>query len=165
VAVHLDHPTAVLLLAPVAGAQPVYVGAPQAQPLPFQDTQTILAPDTELRPGHVRWKEAAVVDLPAGGAVPYGAETPPSPTSSWLRPFGPLAGGSGQPLLFTYSLIVAILCGTMGLPHILVRFYTNPDARSARRTAWLVLVLVGLFYLWPPLYGVIGRLQIGRAHV
>ena len=63
--------------------------------------------------------------------------------------FGPLAGGSGQPLLFTYSLIVAILCGTMGLPHILVRFYTNPDARAARRTAWLVLVLVGLFVFGP----------------
>jgi Na+(H+)/acetate symporter ActP len=62
-------------------------------------------------------------------------------------------------LLFTYSLIVGILCGTMGLPHILVRFYTNRDARAARRTAWLVLVLVGVFYLWPPLYGVMGRLQ------
>src|SRR5215831_14739556 len=97
--------------------------------------------------------------VPAGAPVPYGAQTPPSATSSWLQPFGPLAGGSGQPLLFTYSLIVAILCGTMGLPHILVRFYTNPDARAARRTAWLVLVLVGLFYLWPPLYGVIGRLR------
>jgi Na+(H+)/acetate symporter ActP len=135
------------------------VGAPQAQPLPFQDTQTVLPVDAELPPGHVRWQEATAVELPAGGAVPYGAETPPSPTSSWLRPFGPLAGGSGQPLLFTYSLIVAILCGTMGLPHILVRFYTNPDARAARRTAWAVLVLVGFFYLWPPLYGAIGRLR------
>src|SRR5205807_5797417 len=47
----------------------------------------------------------------------------------------------------------------MGLPHILVRFYTNPNARTARRTAWLVLLLVGAFYLWPPLYGVLGRLR------
>src|SRR5205814_10197436 len=68
-------------------------------------------------------------------SVPYGDDTPPATTSAWLAPFGPLAGRSGAPLLFTYSLIIAIVCGTMGLPHILVRFYTNPDARAARRTA------------------------------
>jgi len=156
--VHLDHPTPVRLL---PGARPpaVYVGAPQA-PAPAGDgTATTLATATSLPAGRVRWEQGTDVRLPAGQPVPFGAQTPPSTTSSWLQPFGPLAGGSGQPLLFTYSLIVAILCGTMGLPHILVRFYTNPDARAARRTAWLVLVLVGLFYLWPPLYGVIGRLR------
>jgi cation/acetate symporter len=158
VRVHLSHPTQARLAPPDTEVRPVYVGAPQAQPRAFADESTI-APDTVLPAGHVRWDQATEVSLPANAPVPYGAATPPSPTSSWVHPFGPLAGGSGQPLLFTYSLIVAIVCGTMGLPHILVRFYTNPDARSARRTAWLVLVLVGLFYLWPPLYGVIGRLR------
>jgi len=158
ISVHLDRPTPVRLL---PGARPpaVYVGAPQA-PAPAGDgTETTLATEAFLPAGRVRWVQGTDVRLPAGQPVPFGAQTPPSTTSSWLQPFGPLAGGSGQPLLFTYSLIVAILCGTMGLPHILVRFYTNPDARAARRTAWLVLVLVGLFYLWPPLYGVIGRLR------
>jgi Na+(H+)/acetate symporter ActP len=158
VAVHLDHPTPVRLL-PAGGGPAVYVGAPQPQPPPEDGVETTLLTDDQLPTGRVRWEGAAAVGLPAGAPVPYGAQTPPSTTSSWLRPFGPLAGGSGQPLLFTYSLIVAILCGTMGLPHILVRFYTNPDARAARRTAWLVLVLVGFFYLWPPLYGVVGRLR------
>jgi cation/acetate symporter len=158
VAVHLDHPTPVRLL-PAGGGPAVYVGAPQPQPPPEDGVETTLRADDQLPTGRVRWEGAAAVGLPAGAPVPYGAQTPPSTTSSWLRPFGPLAGGSGQPLLFTYSLIVAILCGTMGLPHILVRFYTNPDARAARRTAWLVLVLVGFFYLWPPLYGVVGRLR------
>jgi cation/acetate symporter len=158
ITVHLDEPTPVRLL---PGARPpaVYEGAPQA-PAPAGDgTEVTLAADATLPAGRVRWERAAAVTLPAGQPVPFGAQTPPSSTSSWLRPFGPLAGGSGQPLLFTYSLIVAILCGTMGLPHILVRFYTNRNARSARRTAWLVLALVGLFYVWPPLYGVIGRLR------
>jgi cation/acetate symporter len=158
IAVHLDRPTPVRLL-PGLRSQAVYVGAPQPPPPAETGTRTILAADDRLPAGRVRWEEAADVRLPAGEPVPFGAQTPPSSTSSWLAPFGPLAGGSGQPMLFTYSLIVAILCGTMGLPHILVRFYTNPDARSARRTALLVLVLVGLFYLWPPLYGVIGRLR------
>ncbi len=156
--VHLDHPARVRLLPLGSGGEPAYVGAPQAGPLPFGQATT-LAPDAQLPAGHVRWEDPVTVHLAAGAPVPFGAETPPSSTSSWLRPFGPLAGGSGEPLLFTYSLIVAILCGTMGLPHILVRFYTNRDARAARRTAWLVTALVGFFYLWPPLYGVVGRLR------
>ena len=159
VSVHLDHPTGVRLAPAVTEAEPVYVGAPQAKPAPYHQAPITLASDAVLPAGHVRWEESANVALPAGAPVPYGAATPPSPTTSWLRPFGPLAGGAGQPLLFTFSLIVAILCGTMGLPHVLVRFYSNPDARAARRTAWLVLVLVGIFYLWPPLYGVLGRLE------
>jgi Na+(H+)/acetate symporter ActP len=158
VVVQLDHPTAVSLRPPSSTARPAYVGAPQAQAM-SPATPATLTSGATLPAGHVRWQEAASVGLPAGAAAPYGGGTPPSRTSAWLQPFGPLAGGSGQPLLFTYSLIVAILCGTMGLPHILVRFYTNRDARAARRTAWLVLLLVGFFYLWPPLYGVLGRLQ------
>ncbi len=35
-------------------------------------------------------------------------------------------------LLYTYSLIIALVCGTAGLPHILVRFYTNPDGVAAK---------------------------------
>ena len=45
----------------------------------------------------------------------------------------------------------------MGLPHVLVRFYTNPDGGAARRTTLVVLCLLGVFYLWPTLYGVLGR--------
>jgi Na+(H+)/acetate symporter ActP len=45
----------------------------------------------------------------------------------------------------------------MGLPHVLVRFYTNRDGAAARRTTLVVLGLVGLFYLLPTLYGVLGR--------
>jgi len=45
----------------------------------------------------------------------------------------------------------------MGLPHVLVRFYTNPDGRAARRTALAVIVLLSLFYLFPTLLGVFAR--------
>ena len=57
----------------------------------------------------------------------------------------------------TYSLILATFLGTMGLPHVLVRFYTNSDGSAARRTTLVVLGLVGLFYLFPALYGALGR--------
>jgi cation/acetate symporter len=69
----------------------------------------------------------------------------------WLLP-------GEQGLFATYSLILATFLGTMGLPHVLVRFYTNPDGRAARRTTLVVLALVGMFYLFPTLYGVLGRI-------
>ncbi|MFC7496855.1 MULTISPECIES: cation acetate symporter [unclassified Nocardioides] len=69
----------------------------------------------------------------------------------------PLAPGGAEGLYVTYSLIVATFLGTMGLPHVVVRFYTNPDGRAARRTTLVVLVLLGLFYLLPPVYGALGR--------
>lgn len=118
----------------------------------------------EAPAGRLVWKGSAEVTLAAGEVAPMDPQTPVNPSSTWLRPFGPLTGGSGQPLLFTYSLIIAILCGTMGLPHVLVRFYTNPDARAARRTAATVLVLVGVFYLWTPLWGALGRLMASELY-
>ncbi|MEU6591115.1 cation acetate symporter [Streptomyces sp. NPDC046881] len=76
--------------------------------------------------------------------------------SSWAAP---LSGGrDDHPLYTTYGLIFATFLGTMGLPHVLVRFYTNPDGRAARRTTVIVLALVGGFYLLPPLYGLLGRI-------
>jgi cation/acetate symporter len=88
---------------------------------------------------------------------------------AWIAPFGPLttkaakaAGLSAEEskpysLLYTYSLIIALVCGTAGLPHILVRFYTNPDGVAAKRTTMWVMILIGVFYVFPPVFGVIGR--------
>lgn len=89
--------------------------------------------------------------------------------ATWLNPFGPLTTKAAKAaklspeeskpysLLYTYSLIIAIVCGTAGLPHILVRFYTNPDGVAAKRTTMWVMILIGVFYVFPPVFGVIGR--------
>jgi Na+(H+)/acetate symporter ActP len=45
---------------------------------------------------------------------------------------------------------------------VLVRFYTNPDGRAARRTALAVIALLSLFYLFPTLLGVFSRLYVPR---
>ncbi|WP_326564636.1 cation acetate symporter [Micromonospora peucetia] len=74
----------------------------------------------------------------------------------WLLPS--TAGDDDRGLFATYSLILATFLGTMGLPHVLVRFYTNPDGAAARRTTLVVLALVGAFYLLPTIYGVLGRI-------
>ncbi len=84
----------------------------------------------------------------------------PSPVapSAWFEPF---AQTSGTGLYLTYSVMVATFLGTMGLPHVVVRFYTNPDGHAARRTTLLVLALLGVFYLLPTIYGVLGRIYAG----
>jgi len=71
----------------------------------------------------------------------------------WSMPLG--AGNQG--LYTTYSIVLATFLGTMGLPHVVVRFYTNPDGRAARRTTLTVLALLGIFYLLPPVYAALGR--------
>jgi len=73
---------------------------------------------------------------------------------AWVSP---LASADAHPLYTTYSIVIATFLGTMGLPHVVVRFYTNPDGRTARRTTLVVLALLGLFYLLPPVYGALGR--------
>ncbi|HSV66273.1 MAG TPA: cation acetate symporter [Mycobacteriales bacterium] len=45
------------------------------------------------------------------------------------------------------SLGLALVLGTAGLPHILIRFYTVPDARAARRSVNWAIGLIGAFYL------------------
>jgi Na+(H+)/acetate symporter ActP len=93
--------------------------------------------------------------LPAGAPVPQVSGVPFQSGVDWLLPG---ATDDAQHGLFaTYSLILATFLGTMGLPHVLVRFYTNPDGAAARRTTLVVLALVGVFYLFPTLYGVLGR--------
>jgi Na+(H+)/acetate symporter ActP len=58
----------------------------------------------------------------------------------------------------TFSLLLALLFGTLGLPHVLVRFYTNPDGVTARRTTVIVLGLLTVFYIFPTAVGLIGRI-------
>jgi cation/acetate symporter len=92
------------------------------------------------------------------GVLADGALAPNAPPNNkWIAPYGPLTSKYQFPLLYTYSLIIALVCGTAGLPHILVRFYTNPDGRSAKRTTLWVMVLIGLFYLFPAMWGALGR--------
>ncbi|NES16346.1 MULTISPECIES: cation acetate symporter [Micromonospora] len=111
---------------------------------------TLTFPDgdvQEVRPGDR-------LDFAAGEPVPEVSGTA-TDAADWLLP--DTAGDDDRGLFATYSLILATFLGTMGLPHVLVRFYTNPDGAAARRTTLVVLALVGLFYLLPTLYGVLGR--------
>jgi cation/acetate symporter len=51
------------------------------------------------------------------------------------------------------SLGLALVLGTAGLPHILMRFYTVPSAKEARRSVVWAIWLIGLFYLFTLVLG------------
>ncbi|MEU8259771.1 cation acetate symporter [Micromonospora sp. NPDC048999] len=112
---------------------------------------TLTFPDGDVR----QVRPGDRLDFAAGDPVPEVSGTAIDATD-WLLPAA--AGEDDRGLFRTYSLILATFLGTMGLPHVLVRFYTNPDGAAARRTTLVVLALVGLFYLLPTIYGVLGRI-------
>ncbi|BCI54635.1 cation acetate symporter [Mycolicibacterium litorale] len=108
-------------------------------------------------PGEHRLAEGTTMTLAEGAVTPVLAGTPAA-GGEWLASGGGLGGA--HPLYQVLSIIVATFLGTMGLPHVLVRFYTNPDGRVARRTALAVIALLALFYLFPMLLGVFSRLYV-----
>ncbi|TPG35974.1 cation acetate symporter [Mycolicibacterium hodleri] len=105
-------------------------------------------------PGPYTLQRGTTLTLAEGSATPVVAGAP-SAGSDWLASGRGLGGN--HPLYQVLSIIVATFLGTMGLPHVLVRFYTNPDGRAARRTALAVIALLSLFYLFPTLLGVFAR--------
>jgi len=60
------------------------------------------------------------------------------------------------------SLGLALMLGTAGLPHILMRFYTVPDARTARSSVAYATVFIGFFYLLTFVLGFGAMVLIGR---
>ena len=167
-------PGLVLVLAWQADGAP---GAGDGVPV-FRETTTVhldadvravvpapLAVQLDGRPtvlqGTVDLPEGATLVLPAGAPVPHVTDLEPASGTDWASPLSG-AGGLEHPLYATYALVLATFLGTMGLPHVLVRFYTNPDGATARRTTLVVLALLGAFYLLPTLYGALGRLYVPK---
>ena len=51
------------------------------------------------------------------------------------------------------SLALGLVLGTAGLPHILVRFYTVPDAKTARVSVVWATAIIGVFYILTTFFG------------
>jgi cation/acetate symporter len=60
------------------------------------------------------------------------------------------------------SLGLALMFGLLGLPHILMRFYTVPDARAARASVLYATGFIGYFYLIIPIVGFGASALVGR---
>ncbi|MGV9422890.1 sodium/solute symporter [Streptomyces sp. NPDC003656] len=121
------------------------------------DGRTLKDGTLRLTEGRHRIGAHTSLRFPAGARVPLpDRDTADAAPSSWAQPQSPHREQHG--LYATYGLILATFLGTMGLPHVVVRFYTNPDGRAARRTTLIVLGLLAAFYLPMPLYGALARL-------
>ena len=135
---------------------------------------TVLKKGVPIRVDGKLVRTGAKIEFEKGGPVVFApgsmkedrAITPNAPSNGkWLNPYGPMSSKWGFPVLYTYSLIIALVCGTAGLPHILVRFYTNPDGRSAKKTTLWVMVMLGMFYLFTPMWGTLGRALMPQLYV
>jgi cation/acetate symporter len=62
-------------------------------------------------------------------------------------------GLSGTTKLDFISLALALVLGTAGLPHVLMRFYTVPSSREARRSVVWAIWVIGIFYLFTLVLG------------
>jgi Na+(H+)/acetate symporter ActP len=163
-----DHPDS--LVAPTAPAfatqTTVRVQAPIAviadQPVAVQARGVVDGVDhhgdqVQWAPGRHEAAADARLTFPAGADVPQVEGLRRLDNATWAKPLVGVGAGE-HPLFASYSLILATFLGTMGLPHVLVRFYTNPDGRAARTTTLVVLMLLGIFYLFPMVYGALGRI-------
>jgi cation/acetate symporter len=64
--------------------------------------------------------------------------------------------------LDTVSLGIGLVLGTAGLPHILMRFFTVPDAKAARSSVMWAMVLIGIFYVMTTFLGFGARAILGQ---
>jgi len=95
-----------------------------------------------------------------GDAVAKGGEA----GAKLLGP-GAQYGKSGITKIDFISLALALVLGTAGLPHILMRFYTVPTAREARRSVQWAIGLIGLFYLFTLVLGYGAGALVGPAAI
>ena len=58
-----------------------------------------------------------------------------------------------------FAITLALMVGTAGLPHVIVRFFTVPKVSDARRSAGYALVFIALLYLTAPAVGAFARLN------
>ncbi len=72
--------------------------------------------------------------------------------SAFLEP-GLKYGATLTSKLDFLSLGIALVLGTAGLPHILIRFYTVPTSRDARKSVLWAIALIGVFYLFTLVLG------------
>ena len=85
-------------------------------------------------------------------ALANGAKKTDPGVAGWKDLLKPM-GKYGTNKLGFISLSIALVLGTAGLPHVLMRFYTVPTAKEARRSVTWAIGLIGAFYLFTLVLG------------
>ena len=88
-----------------------------------------------------------------------GAASQASPDG--VKVLEPMLQYGKDPLSFV-SLSIALIFGAAGLPHVLMRFYTVPTAKEARRSVSWAIGLIGAFYLFTLILGYGAAVFVGK---
>jgi len=134
------------------------------------DGALLVAAEAVMEPGEFAMVEEAMATAGAGDKV-----TVVVPASNKLHELKNELLGTDDAQLFNqpghrynkfdqFSMVLALVLGTAGLPHILNRYYTNPSGSAARRSTFWVLVFIGVFYILAPMAGLAGRSIIREAY-
>ncbi len=167
----VQHPA----LTPVHGAAPpvfhkaTRVEFPDAESMRVQRAVTVRAVGTvdgirrdgtlALGPGDHSIGAGTTLSFPAGTPAPTVSSDALLSYRQWESPLVRIGGHVIHPLASTYGVVLATFLGAIGLPHILVRFYTNRDGEAARKTTSVVLLLLACFYVFPAIFALLGRLE------
>ena len=65
-----------------------------------------------------------------------------------------------KPMIDIFFITAALMVGTAGLPHVIVRFFTVPNVRDARRSAGWALVFIAILYTTAPAVAAFARVNM-----
>lgn len=74
--------------------------------------------------------------------------------SSYTEPF------NDKSMIDVMAITLALMVGTAGLPHVIVRFFTVPKVSDARKSAGWALIFIALLYTTAPVVGSLSRLNV-----
>lgn len=74
-------------------------------------------------------------------------------------------GGLFKSPIEAFSLGLALMFGLLGLPHILMRFFTVPDAKEARKSVAYATTFIGYFYIVIPIVGFAAVVLLGKSEI
>jgi cation/acetate symporter len=94
-----------------------------------------------------------------------GAAVSNSPKGEGILGPGLQYGKSETSKLDFLSLALALVFGTAGLPHVLMRFYTVPSSKEARRSVVWAIWIIGIFYLFTLVLGYGAAALVGPAKI
>ena len=92
------------------------------------------------------------------GAIDQANASKPGSGEGLLQPMGKY----GSNKLGFISLSIALVLGASGLPHVLMRFYTVPTAKEARKSVTWAIALIGIFYLLTMILGYGAAWLVGK---
>jgi cation/acetate symporter len=117
-------------------------------PVIILSTQTTGVPVPQIMYGGVL-EQVTELERTAPYIAPYVGEAKGHATAFWFR----------DPLNF-FGLIFCLMIGTASLPHVIMRYFTTPSVREARKSVGWSLLFIFILYFTAPAYAVFAKYEV-----